>query len=590
MIKKYLIRTTLAASIALALTGCNSDSNDVTTLEITGTAIKGTFANALVEVFYANDLTTVIGSAQTASDGAYSVTLTDDTGEAIVGAYVVKVSADDDSTMICDAAVTCGDVAKGSLIQAANLAGLVLSSFTFADSTAAEVIEVNINTLSTMATNAILSDATLDTAIDLSSLTAEATIALKIKVSEVIGTILGIDLTDVDLFSLNIVDASVSADVPKEDANAATLTLVNGSLANIDVSESETLGEALASYFTAVETIANAILSDEVTGDTTDLVSIFSEEIAEITAVQAILATESAQILAGVEQATGVDISTIDIIDEVFEEAAPAGPPEAVYSDSVPDSVQVYKTIGDIELSVHIFYPEGHTAADSTAAVLFFHGGGLRFGDPRDGYVIADELKPEGAAVIAVQYRLFNSSADTLDQIIADAKSAVRWVRTNADDLGIDPDRIAAMGHSAGSFLALSTATITDFDEPLEDLSVSSVPNALVLWSPTLTRNDNGETSIVPEGYTIEDLTPATYLRDGLPQAAFMVGTEDNIANPDDAVELFEAAYRAAGNESEFLLIDGADHFFLDPDHFAQMVVWASDYLQKIGYTNPETP
>jgi acetyl esterase/lipase len=518
------------------------------------------------------------------------VTLTDNTSEAIVGAYVVKVSADDDSTMICDAAVTCGDVAKGSLIQAANLAGLVLSSFTFADSTAADVIEVNINTLSTMATNAILSDATLDTAIDLSSLTAEATITLKIKVSEVIGTILGIDLTDIDLFSLNIVDASVSADVPKEDANAATLTLINGSLANIDVSENETLGEALTSYFAVVETIANAILSDEVTGDTTDLVSVFSEEIAEITAVQAILATESVQILADVEQDTGVDISTIDIIDEVFGAAAPAGPPEPVYSDSVPDSVQVYKTIGDIELSVHIFYPEGHTSADSAASILFFHGGGLRVGDPRQGYDIADAFTPVGAVIISVQYRLLDSSADTLDQIIADAKSAVRWVRTNANDLGLDPDRIATMGHSAGAFLALATGTITEFDEPLENSLVSSVPNTMVLWSPTLARSDNGETSIVPEGYVMEDLTPATYLRDGLPQATFMVGTEDNIANPGDAVELFEAAYRAAGNISEFHLIEGADHFFFDPDHFAQMLVWAGDYLQIIGYTEAETP
>jgi acetyl esterase/lipase len=275
---------------------------------------------------------------------------------------------------------------------------------------------------------------------------------------------------------------------------------------------------------------------------------------------------------------------TFSLASVVAQAQPPGGPPpEEAISESVPDSIQVYKTIDDKQLKAHIFYPEGHNADDQTPALVFFHGGGLRRGSASQGYAVADDLLPTGVAVIAVEYRLLDTPDRTLDQIIADSKSAVRWVRSNADDLGLDPDRIATIGHSAGAFLALSSGVMTRFDEATEDSAVSSVPNAMILWSPTLVRRDNPENSMVPANLTMADLTPQTYLRGSLSPATFIVGSEDPIAKP-DAVKAFEEKYSAAGNQSEFHIINGADHFFANKDHRQQAMELIRAFLNSSGY------
>ena len=85
---------------------------------------------------------------------------------------------------------------------------------------------------------------------------------------------------------------------------------------------------------------------------------------------------------------------------------------------------------------------------------------------------------------MTADYRVASRHAAKVVDCIKDAKSAVRWIRTNAARLGIDPNRIVAGGGSAGAHIAAAAANIRDFDEPGEDRSTSSVPNALVLFNP----------------------------------------------------------------------------------------------------------
>lgn len=262
-----------------------------------------------------------------------------------------------------------------------------------------------------------------------------------------------------------------------------------------------------------------------------------------------------------------------------------APPPQEPESDSVPDLITTYKRVGETELSAHIFYPEGHSLDDETPVLLFMHGGGLRRGSPSQGYAFADRFTPEGVAVVSVQYRLLDDTGTKLNHIIADAKSAVRWLREHANELGMDPQRIAMFGHSAGAFLVLSTGVLPILDEASENSDVSSVPNALIPWSSVTTRRDDPENSMVPAGMTMQDMSPATYVRGGLPAALFIHGSEDPIASPEAAVA-FEQAYRAAGNQSSFEMIEGADHFFATPDHKAQVMDLVSDYLTSLGYSS----
>ncbi len=254
---------------------------------------------------------------------------------------------------------------------------------------------------------------------------------------------------------------------------------------------------------------------------------------------------------------------------------APAPPPQMPVSDSTPDLITTYKIAGDNELQLHIFYPE-QTAGDAAPGVLvYMHGGGLRRGSPTQGYEIADRFVPEGVAVVAVQYRLLDEAGTvTLDQIIADGKSSIRYLRTHADELNLDPKRIAMMGHSAGAYLTLSTAILTGLDEPSEDLTVSAMPDAIIPWSAMPRRQDAGGDTYATD----------LQLRTGLPPALFIHGSEDPIAPPDVARD-FEQQYRAAGNNSAFHMIEGADHFFADAVQRSRVMQLISEFLAAKGYT-----
>ena len=93
--------------------------------------------------------------------------------------------------------------------------------------------------------------------------------------------------------------------------------------------------------------------------------------------------------------------------------------------------------------------------------VVFFHGGGFRRGRKEDFSRISffretfDDLIAKGKlAAASVNYRLTDESTP-LPLIIDDCKDAVRWLRENAGELGLDPDRIGLMGHSTGGYLSL---------------------------------------------------------------------------------------------------------------------------------------
>ena len=84
----------------------------------------------------------------------------------------------------------------------------------------------------------------------------------------------------------------------------------------------------------------------------------------------------------------------------------------------------------------------------------------------------------------------------------------MRYVRSHAEGLGIDPDRIAAAGGSAGGHLAVFTALVPGIDDPAEDLKVSCKPQALVLFNPVF-NNGPGQYGYKRVGQRFHDFSPA---------------------------------------------------------------------------------
>jgi acetyl esterase len=116
----------------------------------------------------------------------------------------------------------------------------------------------------------------------------------------------------------------------------------------------------------------------------------------------------------------------------------------------VQPSVRTYKAVGGTELKAHIFVPEAAVAGKLRAAIVLLHGGGWTAGSPEWMYGDAQRYAGLGMVAIAGEYRLSDQKNITPLEAMGDVRDLMRWVRQNAADLAIDPQRIAIYGVSAG--------------------------------------------------------------------------------------------------------------------------------------------
>ena len=219
------------------------------------------------------------------------------------------------------------------------------------------------------------------------------------------------------------------------------------------------------------------------------------------------------------------------------------------FPDVIGAETIVYKQIDDVDLRLHVIKPDDWAADDERPAVVFYFGGGWRSGTPRQFETHAAYLASHGMLACCAEYRVSNRHESTAAESTADAKSAMRYLRSHAGELGIDPDRIAAGGGSAGGHLAASVALLPDFNEAGDDLDVSCVPNALALFNPAvdvtsegLGRDPEGERHqelLKRAGAELAALSPTNYISGGAPPTIIFHGIADGTV-PYSQVEVFE--------------------------------------------------
>ena len=123
-----------------------------------------------------------------------------------------------------------------------------------------------------------------------------------------------------------------------------------------------------------------------------------------------------------------------------------AKPPGTDMSEVPGAKPFVFKSIGEVSLKLYVFNPPDHKASDARPALVLFFGGGWMHGDPSQFAKHAAYFASRGMVVVLPEYRTKEAHGTTPFECIADGKSAVRWVRAHATELGIDPQRIAAGG------------------------------------------------------------------------------------------------------------------------------------------------
>jgi len=229
-----------------------------------------------------------------------------------------------------------------------------------------------------------------------------------------------------------------------------------------------------------------------------------------------------------------------------------------------------YGRIGDRRLSLDLFTPS--QLPKPVPGLIFIHGGGWKGGKRQDYRVYTTHFAKLGYVVATISYRLVPEAP--FPACVQDAKNAVRWMRSQAASLQVDPDRIGVVGGSAGGHLAM----MIGFSPHLKDLEgsggypdVSSRVSAIVnFYGPTdLTTPFATNSGLVkallsgksyqeaPELYRLA--SPLTHLQKGAPPTLTFHGTIDEIV-PIDQADSLDARMKALGLTHVYERLDGWPH------------------------------
>jgi acetyl esterase/lipase len=245
----------------------------------------------------------------------------------------------------------------------------------------------------------------------------------------------------------------------------------------------------------------------------------------------------------------------------------------------------VYKQIDTIKLYLEVHTPDSIEADSAHPAMVFFFGGGWRGGDRGHFLNQAKYLSKRGLVCFLADYRTWNKHQVSPFECLKDAKAAVRFVRKHAVDFNIDPQKIIVSGGSAGGHLAAATAVVSGFNHPDDDLLVSCIPDALVLFNPVF---DNG-----PGGYgydrvseAYQRFSPLHNLRVGAPPTLIFLGTEDDLV-PVEAAKYYCKVMEKVGSQCELKLYEGEGHGFFNYrnfENYRQTMGETDVFLQSLGY------
>jgi acetyl esterase/lipase len=237
-----------------------------------------------------------------------------------------------------------------------------------------------------------------------------------------------------------------------------------------------------------------------------------------------------------------------------------------------------------VELLGDLYLPVGAGAAP---VVIGVHGGGWQLGDRKFYRHWGNYLAANGCAVFAIEYRLMKPGSKTWPGAVYDCKAAVQFIRARAGEFGLDPERIALMGDSAGAHLAALVALAgmePSFCSEYQDdpharvradvkavVGVYGVYDMAAQWehdlvarprdpitekflgcAPSVSRRAFFEAS--PLSYATVDRNTTRFL--------LVYGHEDDIVDPATQSQRFLTALKQAGFFARAIVVPGAGHFW----------------------------
>ena len=255
-----------------------------------------------------------------------------------------------------------------------------------------------------------------------------------------------------------------------------------------------------------------------------------------------------------------------------------------------------YAKAGDVSLKLDLYKPKSESAKPRPCLV-WIHGGGWQGGNKSSGAGRVAPYVASGDYVgVSVGYRLTDVAIWPAQ--IHDCKAAIRYVRANADKLGIDPNKIGVWGSSAGGHLVSLLGTSGDVKEVEGDLGATGVSSrvacvvnycgpsdfiAFGLDAPNLS-NPGGPVYKLFGGApkdkadAAKQASPVTYITKDDPPFLTVHGTDDKTVPLDQAQRLHDAE-KKAGVDTTFVKIVGGGHGFGGPEVEARVRSFLDKHL-----------
>lgn len=253
---------------------------------------------------------------------------------------------------------------------------------------------------------------------------------------------------------------------------------------------------------------------------------------------------------------------------------------------------ETYRKVGDTDLKVWIFDSRQKLTERPAPAIVFFFGGGWTGGSPTQFEPQCRHLSQRGMVALVADYRVKSRQNAKPADCVSDAKACVRWVRANAARLGIDPERIAVGGGSAGGHLAAAVATLPGLDTAPDNKGVSCLPNALVLFNPGTVMAPFPGLDLKGFGAGLDkdkfgceptEISPIHHVKKGAPPTIIFHGKADTTV-PYATVEKFAETMKAAGNRCELVGYEGQSHGFFNKAKYQETLEATDAFLVSLGY------
>ena len=256
---------------------------------------------------------------------------------------------------------------------------------------------------------------------------------------------------------------------------------------------------------------------------------------------------------------------------------------------SVPEEenvkVYTYKHTEQGDLKLVIDFPSEWKATDSRSAIVFFFGGGWAWSAINHFERQAQYFASRGMVSIRPYVRVKDPHGTTPVESVDDALSAMRWIRSHADSLGINARQIVASGGSSGGHVAACLSQCARPQNLDEERAVSAEPDAMVLFNPLLGFYNVGT---VEELYPVESeevarqISPELHIEKNEPPVLLLFGTEDDLFT---WASTYIEKSRMLENRVDLYLVQGEDHgFFNDSPWYEHTLVRVDDFLVSLGF------